>query len=690
MATGAGLLKRARPHIGEEYVNTRVPKDDPNWKGPWDCAEFMSWLVYQEAGILYGCVDNKAKPSQADAYTGAWKNDSQKLGIRISVDEAASTVGAMLLRYPPAPGKMGHIALSDGTGGTVEAMSRSKGVCAGTVQGRRWDTGLLVPDIDYGRTTETVTVTGPAELYAVNMPNMNKSVVTAIQKALAAKGFDPGKIDGDFGKKTALAVAAFQESLGLVVDGEVGNDTASKLGITLPGTLAGGVLGALPGILTTLPGSPTGLPGILTAGLSGVPGGSAMGPLIAIAASVLPEIIKAVAGDKAGTVASSVSQAVTEVTKTSNPEEAKAKLSTDPAAVTELQVKLVEIAAAQEEKRQAAQLEMLKAQHAEEEKRREARFKEMQEDAKDRQDARSRFVSLALANNPMAWATIAVSLTVLIGFFAILLILLIFGMPQQAANRTEVLQIINIAIGALAAAFATVVSFWLGSSQGSRNKDAATMQFQADQAKQTAEVLKTQARQAEAVIESKQPPVIQKAEAEAAKANNFRKCVDVVLRHEGGFSDHPHDPGGATNLGITLNTLKEWRGDNSLTADDVRNLTVDEAREIYRTRYWNVLRCDDLPAGVDLVVFDFGVNAGPSRSAKVLQKVVGAEADGSVGPATLAATKAQSSRDVVTQMSQLRLEFYRGLSTWPTFGRGWTNRTNAVQEAALEMVSNGS
>jgi hypothetical protein len=128
MATGAGLLRRAREHIHEQYVNTQVPKDDPNWKGPWDCAEFISWLVFQEAGILYGCVDDNAKPSQADAYTGAWQTDLMKRGTRVSVDEAAATVGGIVLRYPPGPGKMGHIALCDGKGGTVEAKGRLYGL----------------------------------------------------------------------------------------------------------------------------------------------------------------------------------------------------------------------------------------------------------------------------------------------------------------------------------------------------------------------------------------------------------------------------------------------------------------------------------------------------------------------------------------------------------------------------------
>ncbi len=102
--SGAGMLKRAREHIGEKYVNVQVPKDDANYKGPWDCAEFVSWLIYQEAHIIYGCTDDSDPPAKADAYTGAFKVDAARLGKMVSVNEAASTVGGILLRYPPAPG----------------------------------------------------------------------------------------------------------------------------------------------------------------------------------------------------------------------------------------------------------------------------------------------------------------------------------------------------------------------------------------------------------------------------------------------------------------------------------------------------------------------------------------------------------------------------------------------------------
>src|SRR5262249_1136275 len=139
MATGLGMLLLARQHIGEEYENVQVPKNNANWHGPWDCAEFMSWLVFQDAGILYGCIDDIANPAAADAYTGSWGTDSLHKGIRVPVDQAAGTIGGIVLRMPPQPGKMGHIAICDGKGNTVEAKGHAFGVVQDTVHGRRWD-----------------------------------------------------------------------------------------------------------------------------------------------------------------------------------------------------------------------------------------------------------------------------------------------------------------------------------------------------------------------------------------------------------------------------------------------------------------------------------------------------------------------------------------------------------------------
>jgi hypothetical protein len=253
--SGAGLVQRARAHIGEQYVNTQVPKDDPHWHGPWDCAEFVSWLVYQEAGTLYGCVDDTAPPAKADAYTGAWKADLERLGKRVSVEEAAATVGGIVLRYPPGPGKMGHIAVCDGNGGTIEAKGRRYGVVADTVQGRGWHTGILIPGISYGAGVP-IKVVPPAIVYEVGAPNMDMAVVTRIQMALAAKGFDPGLIDGEFGLNTQAAVLRFQEAEGMVVDGAVGPETAATLGVSL------GVEAVKPGVAVAETGPVAGAPAL--------------------------------------------------------------------------------------------------------------------------------------------------------------------------------------------------------------------------------------------------------------------------------------------------------------------------------------------------------------------------------------------------------------------------------------------
>jgi len=231
MATGREMLELARPHIGEEYENVLVPKNNANWRGPWDCAEFMSWLVFQEAGFLYGCIDSDANPALVEAYTGAWKTDSASRGKRIAPNKAAAIVGGFLLRFPPAPGRMGHIAICDGQGGTVEAKSHAEGVVADTVRGRRWDTGVLIPGVEYN---EDVT---PLPLDPVRVVRMGAAndpeVVRNIQRALEAAGIDTGGVDGIYGPKTTAAVAAFQRVRGLVVDGEVGPQTARALDIQL-------------------------------------------------------------------------------------------------------------------------------------------------------------------------------------------------------------------------------------------------------------------------------------------------------------------------------------------------------------------------------------------------------------------------------------------------------------------------
>src|SRR6266446_8927236 len=136
-------------HVGEKYVlGALAPKNNPDWIGPWDCAEFASWLVFQIAAKLYGCRRDFGDPATADAYTGYWARDAKSLGQIVSLESASRTAGAFVLRIPQA-GAVGHIVLSDGAGGTVEAHSSNDGVITSTLAKRRWDTGVLIAGIQY-------------------------------------------------------------------------------------------------------------------------------------------------------------------------------------------------------------------------------------------------------------------------------------------------------------------------------------------------------------------------------------------------------------------------------------------------------------------------------------------------------------------------------------------------------------
>ena len=143
------------------------------------------------------------------------------------------TPGAAVLRSPQ-PGATGHIAISDGRGGTVEAHSARDGVIASTISGRRWDTGILVPEIEYSERDAGEEIEEPqVVIYRLTDPHMTGPTVREIQRALKEKGFPPGPIDGDFGPSTHAAVVSFQASRGLVIDGEVGPRTARALGVKL-------------------------------------------------------------------------------------------------------------------------------------------------------------------------------------------------------------------------------------------------------------------------------------------------------------------------------------------------------------------------------------------------------------------------------------------------------------------------
>lgn len=227
--TGQQIVDKALEHIGEQYVlGTVVPKNDPAWDGPWDCAEFVSWCVYQVAEILYGCQDDTDPPAIADAYTGYWGRDARSKGNIIPLSEAARTPGAAVLRLGSP---MGHIVISDGSGGTVEAHSTNAGVIQASLGYRRWDMGILVPGIEYQLGEPGPIIMQPAEIYRLDSPYMRGGKIFNIQGALQSRGYYLSKIDGVFGPLTLTAVRRFQQERGLVPDGEVGPITLSALGV---------------------------------------------------------------------------------------------------------------------------------------------------------------------------------------------------------------------------------------------------------------------------------------------------------------------------------------------------------------------------------------------------------------------------------------------------------------------------
>jgi len=163
----------------------------------------------------------------------------------------------------------------------------------------------------------------------------------------------------------------------------------------------------------------------------------------------------------------------------------------------------------------------------------------------------------------------------------------------------------------------------------------------------------------------------------------FLACVGIVLGHEGGYVNHPDDPGGATNMGITQATLAAYRG-RDVSVADVQRLALAEARAIYETRYWLPNRCDHMEPGVDLAVFDFAVNSG--GAIKAIQKMLGVKVDGGVGAETLGAMAQYEASDLIVRISQTRMTYLRGLKVFETFGNGLTARVDHTRQVALAMA----
>jgi len=159
-----------------------------------------------------------------------------------------------------------------------------------------------------------------------------------------------------------------------------------------------------------------------------------------------------------------------------------------------------------------------------------------------------------------------------------------------------------------------------------------------------------------------------------------------MLASEGGFSNHPSDPGGMTNLGVTKATWENWVGRESDEAE-MRGLTPEKVEPLYKKKFFDAVRGDELPMGLDYLMFDFAVNAGAGRAIKTLQTAVGVTPDGGFGPMTMAAVQAVDPVDLIERFSQAKEDFYRSLTTFATFGKGWLNRVADVKVKASAMLA---
>jgi lysozyme family protein len=168
---------------------------------------------------------------------------------------------------------------------------------------------------------------------------------------------------------------------------------------------------------------------------------------------------------------------------------------------------------------------------------------------------------------------------------------------------------------------------------------------------------------------------------------NFDKALAAVLVHEGGYVNHPRDPGGATNRGVTQAVYDDWRVAHGLPEQGVRDITQAEVMAIYKHRYWDKVRGDDLPSGVDYCVFDFAVNSGIGRASRYLQETVGVAADGKIGPTTLAAVKAKPADELIDSICDARMSFLKRLTIFDTFGKGWSCRVSEVRDKARGMAA---
>jgi lysozyme family protein len=168
-------------------------------------------------------------------------------------------------------------------------------------------------------------------------------------------------------------------------------------------------------------------------------------------------------------------------------------------------------------------------------------------------------------------------------------------------------------------------------------------------------------------------------------AENWEKAFQLVLKHEGGFVNHPKDPGGMTNLGVTKKVWEEFVG-REVDEREMRALTPDVVKPLYKKNYWDKIKGDQLPSGVDYAAYDLAVNSGTGRAAKYLQRIAGVPDDGVIGPKSMEAILSCDPVETVDAICDMRLDFLQKLPTWGTFGKGWGRRVEEVKSIGLQMA----
>lgn len=168
--------------------------------------------------------------------------------------------------------------------------------------------------------------------------------------------------------------------------------------------------------------------------------------------------------------------------------------------------------------------------------------------------------------------------------------------------------------------------------------------------------------------------------------DNLEPALGRVLAHEGGYVNHPADPGGATNRGVTQRVYDAYRERKGLARRSVRAITADEVSDIYKSQYWDAVRGDELPSGVDYAVFDYAVNSGPRRAIMDLQRELKVTVDGIIGQITMRAIQDAEPFDLIERLCARRMRFLRNLKTWKHFGKGWERRVNEVREGAFALL----